>query len=86
MFEKRAFIVPDEEEAIVHFDPETVTEILSEDFRRFSRQRPHAQVYHAPVVLIGTFYGGGSPPTGLYGTFTSGTVVYTVFDSLVFKR
>ncbi|RAV03047.1 hypothetical protein [Paenibacillus sp. YN15] len=86
MFEKRAYIVPDEEEPLIHFDPENVTEVLSDFFRDFARQRPHAQVYHGPTVLIGKFFGSGTPPTGLYGTFTSGDISYRIFDSLVIKK
>lgn len=86
MVEFRAFIVPDEEEPLIHFDPETVTEVLAEDFRRFARQRPHAQVYHGPKVLIGRFSGTGTPSRGLYGIFTSGDVVYSVEDNVIIRK
>lgn len=86
MVEFRAFIVPDEEEALIHLEPETVTEVLADFFRDFARQRPHAQVYHGPTVLIGRFTGTGTPPTGLYGTFTTGDAIYPVEDSVIVRK
>lgn len=81
--EQTAYFVPDEAERLLYLDPEYVTEVLVQAFREFVKQRPHAQVYHGPKVLIGQFSGTGSPARGLYGTFTSAGVSYSVHDGII---